>query len=140
MREAVGRFERIAFDTCILIAKWHADARGTVPPVDFRQIPAHQRSVPTIVEWEFYRDRLTRQRELDDRRRWVRETFLSPPLCLIRGADHALRAMLERPIEIKLADALVAATCIASRVPLLTLNEKDFVDFPGLRLIDRTGA
>lgn len=136
IREAVAAGHTIVFDTSILVEIWkadHASRRGVVPPVDVAKIPSPQRSVPSIVEWEFYRGSLP-VLEINERRRWIRQTFSL--LRLHTDVDNALRAMLERPIDVALPDALIAATCIARRAALLTLNTRHFLGFQELRLID----
>jgi tRNA(fMet)-specific endonuclease VapC len=42
--------------------------------------------------------------------------------------------------RIGIADALIAATAIELKLPLLTLNLKDFVELPGIKLYKPSGS
>jgi len=43
---------------------------------------------------------------------------------------------LRKSIKIKLPDAIIAATCLASDLILITHNIKDFMNIPDLKIID----
>jgi len=42
---------------------------------------------------------------------------------------------IRKKYKIKLPDALIAATCLANELAIITLNSKDFVDIEGLNII-----
>jgi predicted nucleic acid-binding protein len=135
VREAVLSGEPLAFDTCVLIEIWRADRAGRAPPIDLTKVPQGQRGVPTVALWEFLRTLAGPHEQQAERRRWVSKTF-AIQLLLEPGVDAALRALLRSFPATELPDALIAATCIARRAALLTLNRRHFDGLPRLRLVD----
>lgn len=104
----------------------------------FPHINRAQRATSIVAVWEFLHGargaalpRVVRA----DRRRWLNDQGITP-LGLSQRCSLSFQSLLgteEGPPS--LADALLAAECLARRRPIVTSNWRDFVAVPGLRYV-----
>ena len=120
---------RIVLDTDV-VSRYRT---GRLPAGYARQIAAHKPCIAFATAGELWRWALARQ--WGDARRGGLELFLDQALILPAGltvatvwgelAARAQRRGRPRPQN----DSWIAACCIDSGLPLLTLNHRDFADF-----------
>lgn len=128
---AVGRFERLLFDTSVLIDEFKQ------PSGRIGAINRPQRATSVIALWEFLHGRDGQHlpaRERIDRRQWLDDQGIAR-LSLTAGGGKSFESLLETEGPTGVADALLAAECLARRIPFVTRNVKDFSAVAGLRYI-----
>lgn len=131
LRNAVERFERLLIDTCVLIGEFKR------PTGRFRDINRPQRATSIVAVWEFFHGRkgaLLSQVERRDRHAWLQEQDIVP-LPLSVEAGEWFERLLETEGPTQVADALLAAECLAQGIPLVTSNVRDFSEVTGLHYV-----
>lgn len=132
LEDAVQRFTKLLLDTCVLIDEFNK-ATGRLQGIN-----RPQRATSIVALWEFLHGtggaalpRATRAA----RRDWLDEQGVVP-LRFSHDCSISFQSLLgtdESPPSV--ADALLAAECLARRLPIVTSNWQDFVAVPGLRYV-----
>jgi len=121
----------IVLDTSVLVAHLGPSADTPGPMLDLLESDEAVR-VPAVVLYEWWRGP-RREHELEIQRRFFPQNQVLP-----FGAVEA-RTAAEIYRQVRRArgrdtDIAIAACALVAEAQLWTLNEKDFVDIPGLRL------
>lgn len=133
--EAIRRFDRILFDTCILVSAWKAERGGS----SHRSIstivrPSRVASIIAVVEFLRGPKEMSKQ-EYRIRDEWLREQNIDR-LSFDDGANRTLRSQLSASREPRgVGDAMMAAHAVAGGLPLLTENIKHFRDVDHLVIV-----
>jgi predicted nucleic acid-binding protein len=129
---AVGRFGKLLLDTCVLIDEFkHPTAR-------FKEINLPQRATSTVAVWEFLHGRqgaLLSAAERKGRREWLRDQGIDG-LPLTPEGSRVFEALLETEGPTSVPDALLAAECLARKIPIVTSNVRDFTGVRELHYVD----
>lgn len=88
--------------------------------------------VPTIVETELLSFPKWNEGELKEAKVFLEDNFVTVPF---DREISRLAAAIRRTTSIKVPDAVIAASALYIRAPLLTRNERDFKKVRGLELI-----
>lgn len=129
--DARRRFRRLLLDTSVLIDEFkHPTGR-------LRDINRAQRATSTVALWEFLHEKkgaLLSVGERGDRRAWLKEEGVVQLPISTRGS-RSFESLLNAEGPPEVADALLAAECLALGVPIVTRNVKDFEAVRGLRYV-----
>lgn len=97
-------------------------------------LEGHRVVLPTLVLYEWLRGPRTSE-EIAAQEAWMPRSGAVP--FGVQESELAARFFRESPrARARQVDFAIAATAILRDLPLWTLNHDDFVDIPGLRLID----
>lgn len=132
---AVGGYRSLVLDTCVLIEEF---CRRPLPFPVLPRVPRGQRCVSVVSLWEFLHGRagaLLGRDERRDRRCWLSDQGIRV-LPTRRALGETFSSLIERHVSPPGAvDCLIAADAIAWRVPVVTLNVRDFQAVPSLLLV-----
>ena len=127
-------------DTCI----WVDVERGAIAPADVASITREEPvflSPVTIAELEFGVQRASRE-DIKSKRRAALEKLRQKPILIIDGETgrifgeiSAQLASTGRAADFRVQDLWIASQAIQHNHRLLTRNNKDFQDIPGLDLV-----
>ena len=128
---ALRRFRKLLLDTCVLIDEFKSSGSR------LRQINRAQRATSSVSVWEFIhgtKGALLPAVERNDRRAWLRDQNIVKLPLSPRGSK-SFDALLTTEGPTNVADALLAAECLALRIPVVTSNVRDFEAVRGLRYV-----
>ena len=128
---ALGRFGRLLLDTCVLIDEFKR------PTGRLQQINMGQRATSSVAVWEFLhgtKGALLGAGERDARRTWLADQGIDR-LPLSQAGSTSFDALLETEGPTGVADAVLAAECLAREIPIVTSNVRDFRAVHGLLYI-----
>src|SRR6266487_5788073 len=126
---ALGHFERVLLDTCVLIDEFKKPSGRLIA------INRPQRATSVVAVWEFLhvaKGALLPAGERRDRRAWLMDQEIVS-LSFGEGAGRSFESLVETEGPASVADAFLAAHCLFEAVPIVTSNVKDFKDVAGLR-------
>ena len=128
---ALRRFDKLLLDSCVLIDAFKR------PTGRLREINRPQRVTSVGSVWEFLhieQGRLLPGDERNNRRAWLREQSIRTLPLSPRGTK-SFESLLKTEGPPSVADALLAAECLALGVPVVTSNVRHFEPVRGLRYV-----
>lgn len=131
LEDALRRFTTLLLDTNVLITEFKTETGR------LRDINRPQRATSVVAVWEFVhggQGALFPGDERRDRRAWLGDQGIVA-LPLSPGAGKMFERFLEMEGPPSVADALLAAECLALEIPVVTSNVKDFKGVPGLHYV-----
>jgi predicted nucleic acid-binding protein len=128
---ALETYAQLLIDTCVLIDEFRR------PTGRLGGINRAQRATSIVSVWEFLhgtRGALLGRLEREERRRWLHDQGIAR-LRLSPDCSLSFEALLRTEGPPSVADSLLAAECLARRIPVVKRNVADFSNVRGLRYV-----